>query len=47
MAANAAGLSAGLNRTDIAEAAFWVPMSFVLAALAAVVMGVRLVRLRG
>jgi MFS family permease len=47
MAANAAGLSAGLNRTDIADAAFWVPMSFVLAALAAIVMGVRLVRLRG
>jgi predicted MFS family arabinose efflux permease len=46
MAANAAGLSAGLNRTDIADAAFWVPMSFVLAALAAIGMGVRLVRLR-
>ncbi len=35
LAANAAGLSAGLTRTDVAEAAFWVPMSFVLAALAA------------
>ena len=46
LAANAAGLSAGLSRTDIAEAAFWVPMSFVLAALAAIGMGVRLVRLR-
>ena len=46
LAANAAGLSAGLTRTDVAEAAFWVPMSFVLAALAAVVAGVRLVRLR-
>ena len=46
LVANAAGLSAGLSRTDIAEAAFWVPMSFVLAALAAIVMGVRLVRLR-
>ena len=46
LAANAAGLSAGLTRTDVAEAAFWVPMSFVLAGLAAVVAGVRLVRLR-
>ena len=46
LAANAAGLSAGLTRTDVAAAAFWVPMSFVLAALAAVAMGVRLVRLR-
>ncbi len=45
LAANAAGLSAGLNRADIAEAAFWVPTSFVLAALAAVVAGVRLVSL--
>ena len=47
LAANAAGLSAGLNRTDIASAAFWVPMSFVLAALAAIVMGARLVGRRG
>ena len=46
LVANAAGLSAGLTRTDVAEAAFWVPMSFVLAALAAVVMG-RLVRCAG
>lgn len=46
LAANAAGLSAGLTRTDVAAAAFWVPMSFVLAALAAVVAGTRLVRLR-
>ena len=46
LAANAAGLSAGLTRTDVAEAAFWVPMSFVLAALAAIVAGLRLVRLR-
>jgi MFS family permease len=46
LAANAAGLSAGLTRTDVAEAAFWVPMSFVLAAVAAVVAGLRLVSLR-
>ena len=46
LAANAAGLSAGLTRTDVAAAAFWVPMSFVLAALAAVVAGLRLVSLR-
>jgi MFS family permease len=45
LAANAAGLSAGLNRADIAQAAFWVPTSFVLAALAACVAGVRLVSL--
>jgi hypothetical protein len=42
LAANAAGLSAGLNRTDIASAAFWVPASFVAAAIAATVMGSRL-----
>jgi hypothetical protein len=46
LAANAAGLSAGLTRTDVAAAAFWVPLSFVLAALAAVVAGLRLVSLR-
>jgi len=42
LVANAAGLSAGLNRTDIASAAFWVPASFVAAAIAATVMGSRL-----
>jgi hypothetical protein len=46
MVANAAGLSAGLNKVDIANAAFWVPMSFVIAALAATIMGRRLVRRR-
>ena len=46
LAANAAGLSAGLTRADVAEAAFWVPMSFVLAALAAIVAGLRLRQLR-
>ena len=45
LAANAAGLSAGLNRADIAEPAFWVPTSFVLAALAACAAGIRLVSL--
>ena len=45
LAANAAGLSAGLNRVDIAAAAFWVPASFVVAALAACVAGARLVSL--
>jgi hypothetical protein len=45
LAANAAGLSAGLSRTDIASAAFWVPTSFTLAAIAAVVAGIRLVTL--
>src|SRR5260370_11624883 len=42
LAANAAGLSAGLNRTDVGSAAFWVPVSFVVAALAATIMGSRL-----
>lgn len=46
LVANAAGLSAGLNRTDVAEAAFWVPTWFVLAALAAIAAGARLVTLR-
>ena len=44
LAANAAGLSAGLNRADVAAAAFWVPVSFVVAALAATIMGSRLAR---
>ena len=42
LVANAAGLSAGLNRADIADAAFWVPVSFVVAAVAATIMGSRL-----
>lgn len=46
MVANAAGLSAGLNKVDIANAALWVPMSFVIAALAATIMGRRLARWR-
>lgn len=46
LAANAAGLSAGLNRADIASAAFWVPTSFAAAAMVAVLVGLRLARLR-
>lgn len=42
LVANAAGLSTGLSRSDVASAAFWVPTSFVLAAIAAMVMGIRL-----
>jgi len=42
LVANAAGLSAGLSRTGIVEAAFWVPASFVVAALAAAMAGTRL-----
>jgi MFS family permease len=44
LVANVAGLSAGLNPADIAAAAFWVPTSFVVAALAATIMGSRLAR---
>ena len=44
LVANAAGLSAGLNRMDIAGAAFWVPASFVVAAVGATIMGSRLAR---
>ncbi len=46
LVANAAGLSAGLSKVDIADAAFWVPVSFVVAALAATIMGSRLARHR-
>jgi hypothetical protein len=42
--ANVAGLSAGLNPADIAGAAFLVPTSFVVAALAAMIMGSRMAR---
>ncbi len=45
LVANAAGLSAGLNKVDVAAAALWVPASFVAAALAATLMGRRLARL--
>ena len=47
LAANAAGLSAGLDRADIASAAFWVPASFMVAALAALLAGLRLAGMRG
>ncbi|MDP2330704.1 MAG: MFS transporter [Reyranella sp.] len=43
--ANVAGLSGGLTPDGIAGAAFWVPVSFVAVALAAAVMGGRLVSL--
>ncbi|MBV8409263.1 MAG: MFS transporter [Alphaproteobacteria bacterium] len=42
MVANAAGLSSGLGRAEIAGAAFWVPASFTLAALLAITAGLRL-----
>jgi MFS family permease len=45
LVANVAGLSAGLDRTDVASAAFWVPTCFVLAAVAGIGIGVHLVRL--
>lgn len=44
LVANAAGLSAGLNRTDVGQAALWVPTCFVLAALVAAALGMRLAR---
>jgi MFS family permease len=44
LVANAAGLSAGLGKAEVAGAAFWVPASFVAAALAATLMGRRLAR---
>jgi MFS family permease len=44
MVANAAGLSSGLARPDLATAAFWVPTSFTLAALLAIATGLRLAR---
>lgn len=44
LVANAAGLSAGLERADVAHAALWVPACFVLAALLAAVLGARLAR---
>ncbi len=46
MVANAAGLSGGLNRADVAAAALWVPASFIAASLAATIMGSRLARHR-
>jgi hypothetical protein len=43
--ANLAGLAGGLTSGGIASAAFWVPASFVAVAMAAAVMGGRLVAL--
>ncbi|MBM3649364.1 MAG: MFS transporter [Alphaproteobacteria bacterium] len=45
LAANAAGLTSSLSHAEVAAAAFWVPTSFVLSALAAAVAAARLVRL--
>jgi MFS family permease len=43
--ANIAGLSGGLTTGNIASAAFWVPASFVVAALSAAIIGGRLISL--
>jgi hypothetical protein len=43
--ANVAGLSGGLTTGSVASASFWVPVSFVAAAMAAAVMGRRLTSL--
>jgi MFS family permease len=43
--ANIAGLSGGLTAGNIANAAFWVPASFVVAAMAAAIIGGRLISL--
>jgi hypothetical protein len=46
LVANASGLGDGLHPTSIVRAAFWVPMAFVAAPLAASLIGLRLVGLR-
>jgi MFS family permease len=46
LSANVSGLSAGLGHADLANAAFWVPASFMLAAAAAFLASVRLGFLR-
>jgi hypothetical protein len=43
--ASASGLSTELTRTDLVNAAFWVPIAFVVFAAAAFVAGVRVVKL--
>jgi MFS family permease len=45
LVANASGLGDGLHITSVLRAAFWVPMAFVAAPLAASVIGTRLVAL--
>jgi len=46
LVANASGLGDGLHPSSILRAAFWVPMAFVAAPLAASLIGMRLVALR-
>jgi MFS family permease len=46
LAANAAGFSSGMGQAEMRNAAFWVPASFVLAALAAFLASLRLHSLR-
>src|SRR5580700_8402324 len=46
LVANASGLGNGLHPGSILRAAFWVPMAFVAASLAASMIGMRLVTLR-
>jgi predicted MFS family arabinose efflux permease len=46
LVANASGLGDGLHPSSILRAAFWVPMAFVAAPLAASMIGMRLVALR-
>jgi MFS family permease len=46
LVANASGLGDGLHSGDVVRAAFWVPMTFIAAPLAASMIGMRLVALR-
>ena len=46
LVANASGLADGLQPSSVLRAAFWVPMAFVTAPLAASMIGMRLVALR-
>jgi MFS family permease len=46
LVANASGLGDGLHRSSVLRAAFWVPMVFVAAPLAASMVGMQLVALR-
>jgi predicted MFS family arabinose efflux permease len=46
LVANASGLGDGLHSSSVLRAAFWVPMAFVTAPLAASIIGMRLVALR-
>jgi MFS family permease len=46
LVANASGLGDGLHSSSVLRAAFWVPMAFIAAPLAASIIGMRLVALR-